>query len=367
MERIMRRLWVFVLLGLLLMPSAQAWAHGVMRPIRASALLVAKGVRVSTFWRAAGRLLLATGFVIALTPSLSWACACGCSIFDVGTPSLIPNGAGGTVWFEYDFMNQYINYHATGPASGSANSDKQIKTHFLTVGGRYMFNRDWGAMVTVPYWNRTFRTEGDQPSVINQFNHSNFGDVRIWGMYTGLSEDMSLGLLAGFKLPTGDHTYNHFDRDTSIGTGSTDLLLGAYKLGDFPSGLGNVDLTFRGQPFKWFLQAQYEYPFMSTGNYVPGKEFDGALGTYYNFGQVGPLKELAPMLTLYGAVRSHDQGAEADPPNSGYDRALLAPGFEIKLGVFRLYSDIEFPVFQYYNGDQLSAPYSIKTILSYSL
>jgi hypothetical protein len=43
--------------------------------------------------------------------------------------------------------------------------------------------------------------------------HANFGDVRIWGMYTGLLEDVSLGLLAGFKLPNGDHTYS-----TSIAT-----------------------------------------------------------------------------------------------------------------------------------------------------
>ena len=56
------------------------------------------------------------------------------SIFEVGTPSPIPNGAGGTVWIEYDFMNQYINWNASEPASGDANSDKQIKTSFLTAG-----------------------------------------------------------------------------------------------------------------------------------------------------------------------------------------------------------------------------------------
>ena len=95
-----------------------------------------------------------------------------------------------------------------------------------------MFNRDWGMMLTVPYTVRTFRTVGDS-GLVNQYNHANFGDVRIWGMYTGLSEDMSLGLLGGFKLPTGDHVYNDFDRDTSIGSGSTDLLIAAYKKGTF--------------------------------------------------------------------------------------------------------------------------------------
>ena len=316
------------------------------------------------FWNRAGGLLIAAVLFIGLAPSLALACACGCSIFDVGTPSLIPNGAGGTVWLEYDFANQYINWHGTKPGSAANNSDDQIKTHFLTVGGQYMFNHDWGAMVTVPYMIRTFRTTGDNGET-DQWNHANFGDVRIWGMYTGLLEDMSLGLLAGFKLPTGDHTYSNFDRDTSIGTGSTDLLLGAYKIGNLPAKIGNVNLTFRERPFSWFIQMQYEYPFMTTGNYTPGKEFDGALGLFYNFGHVGPLKELAPFFTVLGAVRTHDLGIEANTPNSGYDRLLVAPGGEIRLGILRLYSDVEFPAFQYMDGNQLTAPYTVKTILSY--
>ena len=335
-----------------------------MRRISGAAFLARVAVSLPDVRKRYRRLLVAAVFLIGLTPSLTWACACGCSIFDVGTPSLIPNGAGGTFWLEYDFMNQYINWHATGPASGTYNSDKQIKTHFLTAGGQYMFNRSWGFMVTVPYTIRTFRTAG-VGNDIDQYNHANFGDVRIWGMYTGLQEDMSLGLLAGFKLPTGDHTYENFDRDTSIGTGSTDLLLGAYKIGNLPSRIGNLDLTFRQRPFNWFLQVQYEYPFRSTGNYTPGKEFDGALGIFYDFGQVGLLKELAPFFTVLGAARTHDLGSEADTPDSGYDRLLLAPGGEIRFWGMRLYADVEFPAFLYMDGNQLVAPYSIKTILSY--
>ena len=317
-------------------------------------------------WIRLSQSLIAAAFVIAMAPALALACACGCSVFDVGTPSLIPKGSGGTVWLEYDFMNQYINWHGTQPSSAGNNDDKQIKTDFLTVGAQYMFNHDWGAMMTVPYTIRTFRTASDDnPNQTNQWNHANFGDVRIWGMYTGLLEDMSLGLLAGFKLPNGDHTYNNFDRDTSIGSGSTDLLIGAYKVGDFPTKVGNVNLTFRERPFKWYLQVQYEYPFMTTGNYTPGKEFNGALGVYYNFGRLGPLRELAPFLSFYGSTRTHDLGSEADTPNSGYERLLIAPGGEIRLFGVRFYSDVEFPAFQYANGNQLVTPYLLKTILSY--
>jgi hypothetical protein len=126
-----------------------------------------------------------------------------------------------------------------------------------------------------------------------------------------------------------------------------------------------VPLTFSEKPFQWFAQGQYDYPFHSQGNYVPGKEFDAAVGSYYNFGRIGPFKELAPMLTLYGAFRSHDLGEAANTPNSGYERLLLAPGGEIKIGLIRFYADFEVPVFQHYNGQQLTAPYAIKTIVSY--
>jgi hypothetical protein len=114
------------------------------------------------------------------------------------------------------------------------------------------------------------------------------------------------------------------------------------------------------------VQFQYDYPFLQSDHYMPGKEFDQSSGIVYNFGTTGPLNELAPLLTLYTSVRTHDQGANADPPNSGYTRMMLAPGTEIGWGPFRLYGDVEFPVFQWMNGHQLTAPFLVKTILSYS-
>ena len=54
------------------------------------------------------------------------------------------------------------------------------------------------------------------------------------------------------------------------------------------------------------------------------------------------------------------------PADSGYDRVLMSPGTEIGFGPFRWYADVEFPVFQFVNGHQLTTPYLVKTILSYS-
>ena|ERR1700687_253142 len=87
--------------------------------------------------------------------------------------------------------------------------------------------------VKIPFTDRLFRTDIGTPSAPNvqDFRHSALGDIRLFGRYTGFSSDMSTGLKLGSKLPTGDWTYRNFDRDSSIGTGTTDLLLGGYHLG----------------------------------------------------------------------------------------------------------------------------------------
>src|SRR5262249_50097329 len=162
-----------------------------------------------------------------------------------------------------------------------------------TLGAQYMFNREWGVMLEVPYWYRYFKTQ-PSPGEIQRINFNSLGDIRIEGMFTGLSEDMSTGLLAGIKVPSGWWQEPNVDRDTQIGPGSTDLLLGAYQLGPLPSRFGKLPLTFRNR-LNWFGQAYYELPLWTQDHYTPGREFDGALGTYYNFGAFGPLKELAPM------------------------------------------------------------------------
>ena len=312
-------------------------------------------------------MLAATILLVSLRPGISWACACGCGVFEVATPSLLPTSAGGIVWTEYDYMNQYIDWHATTPASGTQNNDKRLKTDFVTVGGQYMFNHSWGVMMEVPYWERNYRGAyvGNNED-IKSFDMNSVGDIRIMGMWTGLSEDMSTGFLGGLKVPSGDYHYPWFDRDTQIGTGSTDLLLGAYHQGTFPSQLGSLPLTFRDRPFNWYAQGMYDVPFAFQDKYKPGREVDAALGTYYNFGAVGPLTELAPMLSFLGSDRLNDRGANADVADSGYDKLQIGLGFETAFEFLRAYADIELPIYRNMTGYQLVAPWATKLVVSYN-
>ena len=119
----------------------------------------------------------------ALFPEAANACACGCAVFDVGTSSLLPSGPGGTVFLEYDFLDQNQNWSGTSRAPSADNDDKEIRTNFFVAGGQYMFNSSWGVMAEIPFTDRTFRTE--DPDDPGTFEHAALGDIRLMGVLFG--------------------------------------------------------------------------------------------------------------------------------------------------------------------------------------
>ncbi len=287
-----------------------------------------------------------------LVPNLAYACACGCGVFDVGTGAMMPTGVGGSVWIQYSYMDQNRNWSGTKSANAANNSDKGITTNFITAGGQYMFDRAWGVQVEVPYWTRSFNTTDDSGNPAG-FHHASWGDVRVKGVYAGFSDDMATGITYGLKLPTGDSHYPSFDRDTEIGTGSTDWLLGAYHMGRI------------GGPFGWFVNGQWEHAFTVRDQYRPGDEVDGALGAYYEAGSLTGSDSIAPLLQFIGSARRHDTGANAAPNDSGYTRLMISPGVEYKVEPVKLYADVEVPVYQNMNGNQLVAPVLTKVTMAY--
>ena len=307
-------------------------------------------------------ILLSAVVLTAIAPNDSWACACGCGVFQVGTGTMIPTGSGGRVWFEYDFLDQNKNWSGTSSAPAGNNEDKKITTDFFTAGVQYMFNRKWGVEATLPYWHREFKTTTDDPNPgdTSTFKHDDIGDAQIRGIYSGFSDDMSTGITFGLKLASGNFTYPNFDRDTSIGTGSTDILLGGYHMGDL------TGMTARHLPFKWFVNGQVERAFLTQDGYRPGDEFDGALGIYYDAFRVGKSGNISPLFQLIGSVRAHDKGVNAAPSDSGYQRLLISPGIEYDVNKVRLYGDVEVPVYQNMNGNQLVSPVQLKFIVAYN-
>ena len=291
-----------------------------------------------------------------LAPGAAWACACGCGVFDVGTSSMLPSGAGGMAFLNYDYQNQNRNQNGTGYAPAADNTDKQIQTSFTTLGLQYMFNRSWVVEGELPFWFRSFKTDIGSPGSPNiaTRNWNGLGDIRLKGYYTGFSEDLSGGVTFGLKLPTGSFNRDAdvVDRDTQIGSGSTDLLLGGFYRHNLA---GNLT---------WYAQGEFDVPMLVQDEYRPGAEFDGALGVYYGGLSLGKVS-VTPIAQVIGSWRGRDNGAEANPEGSGYQRILLSPGIEFHLHPVTFYTDVEIPVYANVKGDQLVAPVLIKASLSW--
>jgi hypothetical protein len=335
--------------------------------------------------------ILSVGSLVGFTTTVARACACGCSVFDVGGLDMPQEqDHGGRVFFEYWSQDQSQNYVGSSKAPAALNKDKDLKTQWYNVGLSYNFNRDWGVMIRVPVTsNRSLTTETDAmfPGQIQTFNSRTFGDLEVMGVYTGLSPDMSNGLIFGLKLPTATFTAPGMDRDNQIGTGSTDLILGGFHRG----------LLSGDNAWQYFSQLMWRQPFayksaadpqgFFDGNlgvvqtYHPGMQIDGAVGIVYNnWYHVLGFDKITPLAQVIVSHKDSDSGTGSDPLNSGFDRVMLSPGIEFTKvldeannRVLKFYVDVEFPVYYRANAannagteGQLVAPYLFKLVTSYN-
>ena len=212
--------------------------------------------------------------------------------------------------------DQTQNYVGSSRAPASLNTDKEIVTQWLNVGFSYNFNRDWGVMVRIPTsQSHLDHRHRDFAAVVATFNSKDIGDIEIMGMYTGFFKDMSTGIIFGIKLPTGTFTAPGIDRDTQIGSGSTDLLLGAFHRG----------LLTGDNAWQYFSQIMWRQPFLYQsaadpqgffdGNpgvvqtYFPGGQVDAAAGIVYNnLYHVLGLDKITPLAQVIVSHRDADSG-----------------------------------------------------------
>jgi hypothetical protein len=307
---------------------------------------------------------------MVLWPSLArplLGCACGCQIFEVGISDMPISMDSNRLTLEYSFMDQTENQSGSALADPATNPDKRITTSMFTLDLAHQFGHDWGLEAEIPYWQRGFTTDtqgsvgvtdsdaGVTPSIMGtQVN--TLSDIRLMGMYTGLSEDMSLGITFGLKLPTGPFRADPLmDRDTEPGTGTTDLMLGAFDRGRFGSNWG------------WYVQTLLDAPLYERDSYQPGNNLDLVAGIHFD--GLKQVSALTPLLQANVSVRSHDSGggdAANGNADSGYENLFITPGLQAGLGrhvqatVF-----VYLPVSRNVNGDQLVAPWLVDAQLSY--
>jgi hypothetical protein len=208
--------------------------------------------------------------------------------------------------------------------------------------------------LVLPWIDRTHdhihNHQGEQ--VPEHWSFSEFGDARLTARYQralgeqpeGLVLDIG-GLTAGVKLPTGRTNIANSEGDVAErtlqpGTGTTDLLLGAY----FRRLLGNWNAS-------WFVQANAQLPLNTYRDYKPGNQFLIDVGARWE-----ATDKLGLMLQLNGHYKARDSGAEAEPEDSGSRMISLSPGFSYSIfpGV-QVYGFVQLPLYQYVNGVQLVA------------
>lgn len=288
--------------------------------------------------------------------SAAWACACGCGMFDLGMPGLgLPGASPGYINLQDTWLNQNEARQGTTKIPLSQSADQEIRTSFVNLNAQYNINHDWGVMAMVPYWQRSFDTNTNFGGGAPQITHSNVGtlaDLRLMGMYTGFSPDMSTGLIFGLKMPTGTYTAPGFDRDTQPGTGTTDLLLGGYQVG-------------QERTWGWYLQGFVRRALDSRAGYRPGDSLQLVAGAHYD---TNPYAEaLTPLVQINASLRRPDSGLTSDPQNTGSTFVYLTPGILYSLTRhLQANALLYLPLYQQVTGTQLVPRQIVSAGLTYN-
>ena len=215
----------------------------------------------------------------------------------------------------------------------------------------YAFSQRLGVSVSLPVVDRShdhIHNHGGGQFPEN-WNFTEAGDTRVLGRYhVGESAEAGMGLLLGVKLPTGSFKVENDDgeraeRTLQPGTGTTDALLGAYYRAP-GSGHG-----------AWFAQVLWQAALGEREDFRPGDRSSVDLGYRHQLNE-----RFAALLQLNLLYRDRDGGAQAEPEDSGGRFAFIAPGLGYNLGRdTQLYGFVQVPVYQYVNGVQLTADWSL--------
>ena len=304
--------------------------------------------------------MLSAAFAAAVTlstASAAWACSgCGCAL---NTEDDVQGAVGG---WHVDERVDYINQSRlqiggkTAPTQdpGSVEVQKSTLSVFYTTTIDYQAEGPWGVNLALPMQYRqhaTYNDGSDWTPSKSQWNA--LSDIRLVGRYSGFSDDRSLGLQLGMKLPTGqtDRTFYsgdvsqvgaQVDRGLQPGTGTWDVLLGGFKNGQISAKL------------EWFSTVLWQKPLQQDQGFAEGQKLTGTLGMRYNWTAL-----LSPQLQVNAQNRWRDQGVNADIANSGGQVINLSPGLFVNVrDDTSLYAFVQLPVYQRVGGLELVPDYS---------
>jgi hypothetical protein len=326
--------------------------------------------------------------LVAGIPSAASACAtCGCTLSSDAATGFSTT-SGWRLSFQYDYIDQDTLRSGTrsanpsqvvdapsDPALGGGEIEHQTVNRYLTVGVSYSPDADWRFDLRVPYIERDHSTYGQQqqpytpadtaPSQLSTGHLAGLGDIKLLANYQGFLPTHNLGIQIGIKLPTGAYgTAINFDSgpaagtpvDASLqpGTGSTDIIVGAYYH------------TAISQDFDVFASAQFQSAMQHAPN-QPGNDYRPGNSETVSFGiryEDDPRIVPAVQLNLYH--KSADQGALADTTDTAGTVAYLSPGVTARITPHvHVFGFVQVPVYSNLDGYQLFPHWTASAGVSY--
>ncbi len=292
---------------------------------------------------------------VAFAPSAMACSACGCTLnSDWATQGLAATGG-----WHFDLRDDYFDQSqlrsgtdAVSRSSLSIPNDAEIQQYTInrnvTASVDYSPNRNWGINVSLPYFDRSHATIAEGDAEISSSHDNGIGDLRVVARYSGFDAQRGTGLLFGLKLPTGNiddrfesgpQTGEIVDRGLQLGSGTTDVLVGAYHVGAF------------AQDWSYFGQILAQQPLDSSDGFKPGVGMNVNLGVRYT-----AWSTFVPELQINARAEKREQGVNADVENSGASLIYLSPGFTwTPARGISLFAFMQAPLYQRVNGLQLEA------------
>ena len=317
--------------------------------------------------------LAAVGLSIA--PMTSWACAsCGCTL-NADAAMGYSTEPGWRLSLEYDYIHQdqlRSGTHAISRVPDGFELEHDTLNRYVTAGVDYSPNADWNIDLRIPYVIRTHSTYGSYDSTqplppLSDSRSSSLGDVKLIGSYQGFLAMHNLGLQLGVKLPTGQYgtdirfrngplAGSPLDASLQPGTGSTDIIVGAYYYQ--PISL-NFDV-FANVQFQSAVTSKQAQP---GSDYRPGNSTTVSFGARY---EENP--KWVPQLQMNLLHKSVDQGALADIYSTAGYVAYVSPGLTAKvIDKLHVFAFAQLPVYSDLVGYQLFPRYTFSVGASYAL
>lgn len=241
------------------------------------------------------------------------------------------------------------------------NTTNKITTAVLD----YTHDEHWGAMLSLPFVTRDHAHNlgpyvGATPAGYESFHANSLGDVKVVGRYRWALDESGrsgMGVKFGLKLNTGRRDFviaqtGAVPNEVTLqpGNGSTDLILGAFWQQSTP-----------GNNWSWFAQGAAQSSIRSITTFRPGNQINLDGGTRYAFSN-----NLSGLLQLNAQWNSTDSGTSAalspvtGGPSSGGRVFSITPGLSFALAPStQLYGLVQLPIYQYMNGEQLTANSSV--------